>query len=222
MAVGLDRAHLVGDEDDRLAFGFHLVEGVGALLLEGGVAHRQHLVDQEHVGVDLHHHRERESDQHPGGVVLQLQVGEFAQLGEVDHRVEPVAHLLRGEAHHHPVEDDVLARGQLVVEADPELDEGGETACYLDRPGIGFVDARQQLQQGALAGAVATDDAEELALADLEGDAVEGAQFAVVAGGEGVDGALFQRVDPLGRNPEGLVQILDLDRGRSRRTRRGE
>ena len=34
-----------------LPLGFHLVEGVGALLLEGGVADRQHLVDQQDVGV---------------------------------------------------------------------------------------------------------------------------------------------------------------------------
>jgi hypothetical protein len=84
-------------------------------------------------------------------------------------------------------------------------------ASDLDRPRIGFVDARQELQQGALAGAVAADDAEELALADVEGDPEQGVQLAVVARGEGMDGALFQRIDPLGRNPEGLVQIPDPD-----------
>ena len=78
---------------------------------------------------------------------------------------------LRRQAHHHPVEDDVLARGQLEVEADPELDEGRQPAGHPDRPGVGAVDAGEQLQQRALAGAVAADDAEELALADLEGDA---------------------------------------------------
>ena len=86
VAVRLDRGHLVGDEDDRLARRFHLAEGVGALLLEGGVADREHLVDQQDVGVDLEHQREGEPDQHPRGVVLQLQVGEFLEFGELDHR----------------------------------------------------------------------------------------------------------------------------------------
>ena len=71
----------------------------------------------------------------------------------------------RGEAHHHAVEDDVLARGQLGVEADAELDEGRQPTGHPDRPGVGSVDAGEDLQQGALAGAVAADDAEELALA---------------------------------------------------------
>ena len=38
-----------------------------------------------------------------------------------------------GQAHHHPVEDDVLARGQLDVEADPELDERRQAAGHPDR-----------------------------------------------------------------------------------------
>ena len=65
VAVGLDRAHVVGDEDDRLAALAHPVEDVGALLLEGGIADREHLVDQEDVGVGLDHHREREPHGHP-------------------------------------------------------------------------------------------------------------------------------------------------------------
>ena len=81
-------------------------------------------------------------------------------------------------------------------------------------PRVGPVDAGEDLQQGALAGAVAADDPEELALADVEGDAVERPQLAVLAGGEGPDDALLERVDPVGRDPERLVEVLDLDRQR--------
>ena len=65
VAVLLDAGHLVGDQDDRLARGFRRVEDIGALLLEGGVADRQNLVDQQHVGVGLQHDREREAHLHP-------------------------------------------------------------------------------------------------------------------------------------------------------------
>ena len=41
-----DRVHVVGDEDDRPALVAHLANAVGALLLEGRVADREHLVDQ--------------------------------------------------------------------------------------------------------------------------------------------------------------------------------
>ena len=102
--------------------------------------------------------------------------------------------------------------GQLRVEADAELDERGEPAGDLDPARVGAVDAGEQFQQRALARAVAADDAEELALADLEGDPVERAQLAVLARRERVDGPLFQRVDPLGRDAEGLMQVFDPDR----------
>ena len=48
---------------------------------------------------------------------------------------------------------------------------------------------------------------------DLEGDAAQRPQVAVVAAGEGVDDPLFERVDPVGRDAERLVQAFDLDRG---------
>ena len=64
-------------------------ELVVALLLEGGVADGEHLVDQQDVGVHLDHHREREPHEHAGRVVLQAQVGELLELGELEHRVEP-------------------------------------------------------------------------------------------------------------------------------------
>ena len=214
VAVFLHGPHLVGDQDNRLARQFHLTEGVGALLLEGGIADGQYLIDQQDVGVDLQHQREGEPHEHPRGVVLQLQVDEVPEFGEVDHGVEAVARFLRGEAHHHPVEDDVVAGGEVEVEADPELDEGSEATRDPDRPGVGAVDAGEQLQQGALARAVAADDAEELALADLEGDSVERVQLAELARREGVDDPLFQRVQPLGGDAERLVEVFDLEHGR--------
>ena len=63
----------------------HLVEHVEALLLEGRVADGQHLVDQQDVRVDLDRHRERQPDVHAGGVVLELEVLELLELGELDH-----------------------------------------------------------------------------------------------------------------------------------------
>ncbi len=62
------------------------VELVEALLLEGGVADGEHLVDQQDLGVDLDRDREREAHVHAGGVVLQPQVEEVLELGEGDDR----------------------------------------------------------------------------------------------------------------------------------------
>jgi hypothetical protein len=70
VAVGVDRPHVVSDEDHRLAAAPHFMEDVGALLLEGCIADREHLVDQQDVGIGLDHHREPEPHQHPRRVVL--------------------------------------------------------------------------------------------------------------------------------------------------------
>ena len=95
---------------------------------EGGVADGEHLVDQHDVGVGLDHDREGEPDQHPGRVVLELEVDELLELGELEHGVEPAARLAQREAHQHAVEHAVLARGELGVEAHAELDERGDPA----------------------------------------------------------------------------------------------
>ena len=62
-------------------------------------------------------------------------------------------------------------------------------------PASAPVDARQDLQQRALAGAVAPDDPEELAPVDVEGDVSQSLQLAVLHPCEGVGGALLERVD---------------------------
>ena len=67
------------------------LELVVALLLEGGVADGEDLVDQQDLGVDVDHHREGEPHEHARGVVLDLHLDEVAELGEVDHAVEALA-----------------------------------------------------------------------------------------------------------------------------------
>ena len=68
-------------------------ELVEAFLLEGGVADREHLVDQQDVGVDLDRDREGEPDVHPRGVVLELEVHEILELREREDVVEALGRL---------------------------------------------------------------------------------------------------------------------------------
>ena len=66
------------------------------------------------------------------------------------------------------VEEDVLAAGQLAVEAGADLEQRADAAVDPGRARGRLDDARQQLQKRALAGAVQADDADVLAAADLE------------------------------------------------------
>ena len=83
------------------------------------------------------------------------------------------AKLATGQPEERPVDPDVVARGELGVEPDPELDERRESSVDTDEPCVLAVDAGEDLEQRALAAAVRPDDAEELASHDREADVVE-------------------------------------------------
>ena len=211
VAEAVDRGHVVGHEHDRLALLAEVEEHVEALLLEGGVAHGQDLVDQQHVGVHLDHHGEGEPHVHPRRVVLQLEVGEVLELGELDHPLDPLGGLGRGEAEHHAVEQDVVARRELHVEAHAELDERRDPPRHLDPAAVEAVDAGQALQQRALARPVSADDPEELAGLDVEADVLEGVQAVAPRTPQRVQHPLLEGVPLLVGDAEGLRGAVDHD-----------
>ena len=126
---GLDRGHVVADEQDRPAAAADLAHLPEALLLELGVADRQHLVHDQDFRLQVRRHRERQPDVHPAGVPLDRRVEELADLGELDDLVELPPHLPAGHAEDRAVEEDVLPAGQLRVEAGARLRAG----CRPDR-----------------------------------------------------------------------------------------
>ena len=100
---------------------------------EALVADRQHLVDQQHFGIDVDGHREPEPHVHARRVGLHRRVDEVLQLGELDDLVEAALDLPLGEAEHDAVDEDVLAAGDLGVEAGAELDQRRDAAVDGDR-----------------------------------------------------------------------------------------
>ena len=61
----LDRLGVVRDEDDRPATSLDLRDLREALALEVLVADREHLVEEQHVGVDVRRDGETQSHEHP-------------------------------------------------------------------------------------------------------------------------------------------------------------
>ena len=97
---------------------------------EAFVADGEHFVDEQHVRVDVDRDREAEPHVHPGRVGLDRRVDELLQLGELDDLVEAARDLLLRQPEHDAVDEDVLAAGDLGVEAGAELDEGGDAAAH--------------------------------------------------------------------------------------------
>ena len=125
--------------------------------------------------------------------------------------VEPLLELALPEAEERAVDPDVVACGELRVEADAELDERRQPAVDSHRSGVLSVDPGEDLEERALAAAVRPDDPEELALVDREAHVVERLLHLVLGAVERVEDVLLERRSPLVRQPEGLRDAPDLD-----------
>ena len=193
VAEALDRVHVVRDKDDRLALALEAVELLEALLLEGCVADGEDLVDQQDLCLHLDRGCEGQAHEHPRGVVLQLQVDELLQFREGDHVVKAPPRLTAAEAEHDGVDDHVVARRQVHVEAHAQLDEGRQPTGHGDAPAVDAVDAGDALQQRALTAAVAAHDPEELAAGDLKCYSGDCVQLVVLGGAKRVQRPLLER-----------------------------
>ena len=107
---------------------------------------------------------------HSRRVVLELQVGEILELGELDDRGKR-RRASAGDRPSRVALTMTLSRGgKLGMESDPELDERRDATHHGDAPTIRRVDTGQALEKSALPGTVRPDDAEELAPPHLERD----------------------------------------------------
>src|SRR4029079_5434248 len=132
------------------------------------------LVDQQDVGVDVNGDGEAEAHVHARRVRFHRRVDELAELGEVDDLVEALLNLPLGQAEHDAVDEHVLAAGDLGVEAGAELDERRNSPGDADRSAGRLGDAGDELQRGALAGAVAAHYAVSRAFRYRHGDIGKG------------------------------------------------
>src|SRR5207237_7767573 len=98
---------------------------------------------------------------------------ELVDLGEADDLVEVAGDFRPLHAADRAAEVNVLASGELAVKADGDLQERADTAVDFRGSARRIGDAGEDLEQRALSCAVAPDDADDLALLDLERDVLE-------------------------------------------------
>ena len=98
-------------------------------------------------------------------------------FGESDDLVELGANLGFRHPENRPVEEDVLPACQLGMEAGAHLEQAGRAAADPQPALGGLGDAADDLEQGGLAGAVASDQAHDFALPDLRGHVAQRPEF---------------------------------------------
>ena len=160
------------------AYVLHLAYG---LLLEFGVAHGEHLIYHQYFGFQVGGDGESETDGHAAAVAFYGGVQVAFASAEVHDLVELAGDLAAAHAHDCAVHVDVLAAGHFGMEPCAHLEEARDAAIGSDDARGGGGHAAEQLEEGALAGAVPADDAHDIALFYLEVDVLEGPHVVAVA-----------------------------------------
>jgi hypothetical protein len=173
LAQPFDLSRVVRDEDDRAAALLELEHLAEALPLECLVADGEHLVEQEHVGVEVRRDREAEPHVHPRGVGAHRPVDRLLELGEGDNLIEALADLRTLQSVDRAVQEDVLAAREVGVEPGSELEQGADPSVDGDAALGRLDDSGDQAQQRRLAGAVPADKADRLTRLDRERHVLE-------------------------------------------------
>ena len=128
IAGGVHRRQVVRDEDQRRAALHDLADPVEALLLEAGITHREHFVDQQDRRLEEGSDGEAEPNLHPARIELDGSLDCVTDLGEVDDVVELRGDLLLLQSQDGAVEVDVLESGQIRMDPASHLEEHACTA----------------------------------------------------------------------------------------------
>jgi hypothetical protein len=126
--------------------------------------------------MSLRRDREAEAHVHARRVALHGRVEELGETAELHDLVEVLRDLGARHAGDGGVQVDVLAAAEVGVEAGSHLDERRDPSIGPDGARRGQVDAREELERGALAGTVRSDEADRFALSDLEAHVVHGVE----------------------------------------------
>ena len=180
-----DRVHIVADDEDRRPLPPDLFHPVETAHLEGKIADRENLVHEEDFGVRGDGNREPEPHEHPRRVELDRGIDEFLDLGEIEDGVEALVDLLVRHSEDDSIDIDVLATGELRVEADADRDQRRHPSPHTDGPLRWPGHTREHPEHRRFSRAVSPYDTQRLAGVDVQVDIAQSPQVrAAVRGAE--------------------------------------
>jgi hypothetical protein len=116
---------------------------------------------------------EGQANRHPRGVAFHGCIDVAFDPAEVYDLVQLAVYFPLSHSEDRTIQVNVLASGEFRVKAGANFQQTGDTSSDLNIAGSRRGDARQQLKQSALAGPVATDDPNGVALTDLKIDVLQ-------------------------------------------------
>ena len=169
----LDDIERMRHQENRLVAAPKLRKLVETLHRERLVTDGQHLVDEQHLWVDVNRDGEPEPHVHARRVGLDRCVDEVFELGEFHDFVKALHDFALRQAEHDAVDEDVFAARDLGMKACAELDERRDAAVDGDRAFVGPGNAGDALEERGFARSVSADDAVGAAFGHAEGDAAK-------------------------------------------------
>src|SRR5882672_2803437 len=173
LAQSCNRSHVMRHKKNRAALPAYVVHLVEALLLKGRVAYSQHFVHHQDLRLKMRGHGEGEANVHAGRIPLDRSLDELLQLGEGHDLVKLSLDLGATHPENSAAQKDVLASREIRMKTRANFQQTADASEELDFAGRGFGNARKNFQQRRFARAVATDDADQLALSNFEVDIAE-------------------------------------------------
>src|ERR1700730_10243998 len=110
---------------------------------------------------------------HAAGVALRRRIEELIDFGEGDDLVKFPSNLRARHTEDRPVQVDVFSARQLAMKSRADLEQARDASLDPHSAFARLGDARYNLQERRLAGAIAADDAYDGAALDLETDVLE-------------------------------------------------
>ena len=158
----------MADEEHRAPGARLRLELSKTFSLKREVADCKRFVHDQDVRFEVRGNGEGQPNVHATRVALDYRIDELVDLREIDDFVELPRHFLAFHPQNRPVEEDVLAAGQLGMKAGANFQQRPEAAANLCMARARSGHPREDLQQGALASAVAPDDSNDLTPRDVE------------------------------------------------------
>ena len=151
VANGLDIGEGVRHEDDSDAASTQLVDPAHTAVAEIGVAHRERLIHEEHLGIHVDGNGESQPHCHAARIRLHRLVDEISDLGELFDCLVAAVDFAFGEAEDGGVQINIVATGEFGVEARAQFEQRGDASVDSDFARGGLCNPGDELQGGALA-----------------------------------------------------------------------
>lgn len=127
------------------------------------ITNRKGLIDDENVRIDVYGGRKGQSHIHTARILLDRPIDEISNFRKgFDRRQVPV-HLRPRNPHNLAVDEDVFAPGKFGIESSAEFKQSGDSPSSYDAPRSRLQNTTHNLQKGALAAAVRSDEAHDFA-----------------------------------------------------------